>query len=1348
MDSNSGNHPKVKTGVWARLLEYGWQPVLFGAVTVALGLVVVALLDFSYRNEFVQRERAEVLEGLKSRRTQLQTVLESQARVGTSISDMISTELVGTRGLDEKRLADFTLRQIAREDPELLVVVRDETGRLFWFWDGDSHGSAPAERSELVSELVQKVLSDRTPASRLLGPYEGGDDVLMMSLDPIYRESGDRITTLWGNVFVGISLNKIVARSGLLADPEMASTLSIQTAGRDPDLSVIGKVSHPFENPVLLRATILGSTWHFRTEPISGWRSRFHELWLLRTVGILSALLLGAIVHMVKRNPKRLEAKIEEATAALRSSERKFRLSEERLNGILQSLDQVVWSGDPVHSKMLYLSPIAEQLYGIPVQRFFDDPGLWSRVIHPEDIEKVSRYTDILQREGVVSMEYRIVRPNGEIRWVRDRGNVVYDANGKAIRLDGILSDITEQVKARHELLLSQQRIKNIVQGAPIILYAVDTAGIFTLAEGRGLEALGQVAGEVVGLSYEEVYPNEEEPKQDWARAIAGDTFLTIREIRGYIFETWYSPIVDEHDEILGAVAVATDITARQLAEEALRESEDRFRRLATASTEGVALSIDGIIHDANETFARMLGQSLVHLIGTSPLDYVETEYHEVVSQKLEDHDETPFEAVFMRKDGSRFPAEVVGRSILYDGKLAHVASVRDITIQVEAKEQLLRSKEAAEAAVRAKGEFLANMSHEIRTPLNGVLGIAELLDGTKLDAQQREYVRVIRTSGEGLLQIINDILDFSKIEAGRLELENTAFDIIDGTEAVVDLLAQKGLAKGLEIIFDVDPAMPRTVIGDPVRIRQVITNLLNNAIKFTEKGEVTVAIQLVEKRGRLGVFRFSINDTGIGIPPDRLDRLFRPFSQIDSSTTRRFGGTGLGLVISQQLVQAMGGTIKAISSSGQGSSFSFRLELPLGADDRTPVPQIMLYGVEVAVAEPSANLRSVIQKHFQSWGARVSEVGNAEEMWTLLDATPPPSLLLMDQKLLRGERRLGVEAVANAAASGETSIVIMVSRPNSKELQALRDRPNIYTIRKPLKFEPLGDLLRRILTGDVESLESGFPDASPTPTGVEAPSADTHSILVVEDNPVNQLVVVEMLRRMGFHCDSADNGLEAIRAIEAIRYDLVLMDCQMPEMDGYEATRQLREKEHGSGRHLPIVAITANAMKGDREKCLNAGMDDYISKPVTVASLKSILEKYLPIGTNSPTATPAPANETQNTELQVLDRTRLQLISGEDPALADEFTTLFVNDVSMRASHIVKAIQDGDLELVRQNAHTIKGASGNLGAEKLHQAAEKLERYARDGEGGRTREQIQNLLDEFGRVCDALGRSDMSISL
>ncbi|MDO8210856.1 response regulator [Conexibacter sp. CPCC 206217] len=780
-----------------------------------------------------------------------------------------------------------------------------------------------------------------------------------------------------------------------------------------------------------------------------------------------------------------------------------------------------------------------------------------------------------------------------------------------------------------------------------------------------------------------------------------------------------------------------------------LAASEARIRVVIESSLDAlVVMDGDGIVREWNPRAEQLLGISSAATVGAvSPQDRVPPKVWEAQEAAFARYRESGDPSVFHARiedvathpDGRRIPVEVTVSAALIGDELMISRVIRDITEHQRAQAEIEHARDEAQRAAHAKSAFLATMSHEIRTPMNAIVGMTSLLRDSPLDAEQRRFVETVRMSGDQLLAIINDILDFSKIEAGMLELESHPFALREVIESSLDLLAPQAAAKELDLGYLLETDGSTRLVGDSTRLRQILINFLSNAVKFTSRGSVTIHGRLNfagidgEERARL---RLEVRDTGIGIPPDRLGSLFQSFTQVDASITRKYGGTGLGLAITKRLTEAMGGEITVHSTPGKGSTFAIELMLPRlpGPDPvDADVPEL-LHGCRALVVDDNAVNRELLQAQLAGWGIEVTSFERPTDALSLVRAGDWFDIAVLDMAMPEMDGLRLADALAEA--TGYTLPIVLLSSIGGVDPALARGRL-AATLSKPVKPAILRHALATAIAGDAVS-----PAAVDATTHPPALSAPLH-ILVAEDNLVNQQVAVATLERLGHRVDVAGDGVEAVDAVHRQDYDLVLMDVQMPNLDGLEATRQIRREL--DAEHQPrIVAMTANAATDDRDACLAAGMDDFLTKPVAREDMVRVLDST-PGGAGRRVVGqhggPDGSGGGHEPDAPIVDAQRLVEATHGDDQLAELLIDLHEEEGTTLLARLRLAVETADLELLRGTAHTLKSASASIGAMRLAQASADLEQEARDGgvedPGGR----VDEIVDLFGHTQVVLDR-------
>ena len=791
----------------------------------------------------------------------------------------------------------------------------------------------------------------------------------------------------------------------------------------------------------------------------------------------------------------------------------------------------------------------------------------------------------------------------------------------------GIIKDITDLRRAEDELLRIERQLNEVLANAPLAMIAFDTNRVITAARGRALEQSPLEANQLVGKPLGQVFLASNPALRNADRALAGESFSAIENVQQgrRSFEVWYSPILDRMHRVIGATAVATDITDRKRAEDELRRSEEYYRSLVESSADLTVVSDrEGIVLFAAGEGHKDFGYQLSEFLGRRAMDFIHPDKHEDQRERIADCFAHPHaigrgEAPIRCKDGSWLDCELIGRAAnSTEGQPILVSTVRNISERKRAELEIAKSRDQALAASRAKSEFLSSMSHEIRTPMNAVLGMADLLWETDLTAEQRRYLGTVINNGNALLELINSILDLAKVESGRLSLEALDFDVREVVEKVADTLAVRADEKGVELGVRIDHDVPTALVGDPLRLRQVLTNLVGNAIKFTESGAVVIRVRRNSVGMSAGALQFAITDTGIGIPADKMETLFHPFSQADSSVTRKYGGTGLGLAIVDRLVRLMGGAISVESRPGHGSTFSFTSEFVVGEVSAPPAPEphetpLDLHGVKVLVVDDNETNRIIVREMLLPTGANVIEAASGDEgiehFRRANEAGLPVRLLISDHMMPGMDGMEMVSRIRELYPGKDLTIMMLSSADLPNSLAKVRKLRIGWYVVKPVKR---AELYGAIASAMADSAESAAPiskarAAINRETVVQAPLR----ILLADDSPDNRMLIQAYLRKTPYRLEEAEDGEKAIELIFNHDYDVVLMDIQMPVMDGYTAVEKVRQWEARTVRkRIPIIALTASALEEAVRYTREVGFDMHVSKPVKRGTLLDAIAK------------------------------------------------------------------------------------------------------------------------------------------
>ena len=1059
-------------------------------------------------------------------------------------------------------------------------------------------------------------------------------------------------------------------------------------------------------------------------------------------------------------------AELQRSVASHQRAEEALRQAEEKYRGIFENVMEGIFQTTP-DGHYLSANPMLARIYG-----YGSSAELMAAIsdIRDQIYVQPGRREDfvrMIQQNGFVSkFESQVYRRDRSVIWISENARVVHDAQGRVSYYEGTVEDITERKRAEQAVQDSEILYHSLVESLPQNIFRKDREGRFTFGNTKFCAELGRPLEEIVGKTDFDFFPKELASKyqhDDHGVVETGKPFETVEEHRtadrGKIYvQVVKTPLYDAAGNVIGVQGMFWEVTERKKMEEALAYERDLLRALLDNIPDNIYFK------DTQSRFVKV-GHALAKKFGLTDSDAAlgKTDFDFFTRE----HAQAAYEdEQFILGTGQ----PIIGRTekeTWHDGRvtwglttkmpfrnkdgeiIGTFGVTKDITQLKETEAELAKARDVALESARLKSEFLANMSHEIRTPMNGIIGMTGLLMDTNLNEEQRDFAVTIRSSADALLTIINDVLDFSKIEAGKLSIETINFDLRDVVESTVELLAEPAEAKSIELASWVLDDVPRHLRGDPGRLRQVITNLLGNAIKFTERGEVVVRVTKESETEKDAIIRCEVRDTGIGISYEAQEKLFNAFTQADGSLTRKYGGTGLGLAISRQLVELMGGQIRMQSEPGKGSTFWFVLRLekqPPGSTHFFTRPRADLKNVHALIVDDNATNRQILEYQTGSWKMRSrSAPGGAEALLLLRDAVgagDPYDLVILDLQMPEMDGLTLAQTIRSDATFQRTRLVMLTSLGLRLDAEAWRGVGIDAYLVKPIKESRLFECLANVLaekTGSKDGVQAGPGERSTivTPKHVR--------ILIAEDNVVNQKVTLRQLKKLGYAADAVANGVEAVEALRKIPYDVVLMDCHMPELDGYEATRLAREleKERAAPDRPPvyIIAMTANALEGDRDRCLAAGMNDYISKPVKLPELQAVLQQATgfvrPVPRRRPDAV-ADAPVDAVIDPKVLAGLR-ELREPGEPDGAVELIDLFLRDTPRSIESMQSAIARSDAVALRESAHSLKGTASNLGARRLAAACAELEKLARQSLLAEAANVFGQVTEEYDQVCFVL---------
>lgn len=909
------------------------------------------------------------------------------------------------------------------------------------------------------------------------------------------------------------------------------------------------------------------------------------------------------------------------------------------------------------------------------------------------------------------------------------------------------------------------QDLYSLFDELPVFAVRKNLDGIYTHVSRKCARVLGTTPENAVGKTDYDFYSRQqaERYRAEDRRVIETGELIETLEEDHFGDETRYytlrkGPVRGKGGEIVGVQAIFCDVTEQKVLEKALQDERDLLQTIMDLLPDFIYVKDrQGRYVVVNDGVRQVLGASTAdEVIGKSNESFLPPD--QAKRERIDDDHVIKLEQPLVEREEKMVDPDGNDLWILTsklplrdrEGKVSGLVGIdRNITRLKAIESQLRSAKESADQANRAKSDFLANMSHEIRTPMNAIIGMTDLLLETQLTETQHDYLSMVQDSGESLLALINDILDFSKIESGKFELEHTSFDIRETIGDAMKSLGLRANKKGIELAVNIDPDTPIYLKGDPGRLRQVIVNLVGNAIKFTEEGEVVLELSSAAIQDDRAELLFAVTDTGIGIAPEQCEKIFREFEQAETSTTRRFGGTGLGLTISARLVALMGGRIWVDSEVGAGSTFRFTTELLIdkGRAKASAAPQVDLNGLRALVVDDNSTNRRILKTMLANWGIAPITASGAEQAFRLLldavEEQDPIGLVISDVNMPDVDGIGFAKQIAEHSSLGDVQIIMLTSGARPDDLAQLRSFGVEFQLMKPIKQSELFAAIVSTMSQESSQPVPQVAGSQQQKAASDLPEVPSLNILLAEDNVVNQKLAVGILSGMGHEITVVKDGHEAVQAVinnqDSFRpFDLVLMDVQMPTMDGHAATREIRQHEELHGGRLPIVAMTAHAMKGDRERCLEAGMDDYLSKPIRLQQVAEKLAELYPATEILNQNLPVDSVRTSNFSNQI-DWDLVVSNVGGDPSLLKDIVLAFLSDTPRLMNEVEQAIGSGNWRQLAKSAHSLKGSLLFLDNNSAIESAEHLEMSASQENSNVTKTEFANLRKRYAEVTSQM---------